>query len=55
MFGCVFTATLGMASVTWYALGGHISEEEMEHEAREHQEAKARRGRFFGLVKRKSE
>ena len=40
MFGCVLTATLGMASVTWYALGGHISEEEMEHEAREHQEAR---------------
>lgn len=54
MFGCVLTATIGMASVTWYTLGGHISEEEMEHEAREQQEAKARRGRFFGLIKQRS-
>ncbi|KAI0824829.1 Fet3 protein [Trametes gibbosa] len=54
MFGCVFTAVLGMASVTWYTLGGHISEEEMEHEAREHQEAKERKGRLFGLIKRRS-
>ena len=35
MLGCVATATLGMATVAWYALGGHISEEEMEDEARE--------------------
>ncbi|KAI0634793.1 Fet3 protein [Trametes polyzona] len=54
MFGCVLTATIGMASVTWYTLGGHISEEEMEHEAREEQDAKDRRGRFFGLLKRGS-
>ncbi|PIL27757.1 transporter [Ganoderma sinense ZZ0214-1] len=53
MFGCVATATLGMATVAWYALGGHISEEEMEDEAREHQEAKERRGRLFGLIKGK--
>ena len=51
MFACVFTATLGMASVTCYALGGHIREE-MEHEAREYQEARERRGRFFGLAKK---
>lgn len=43
-----------MLTVTWYALGGHISEEEMEHEAREQQEAKAKRGRFFGLLKPKA-
>ncbi|KAI8986650.1 Fet3 protein [Trametes punicea] len=54
MAGCVLTATIGMATVTWYALGGHISEEEMEDEAREKQEAKERRGRFFGLLKRRS-
>ncbi|TBU58335.1 Fet3 protein [Dichomitus squalens] len=53
MFGCVLTAVIGMSTVTWYALGGHISEEEMEHEAREHQEAKEKRGRLFGLIKRK--
>ncbi|KAI9062216.1 multicopper oxidase [Trametes sanguinea] len=54
MAGCVLTATIGMCTVTWYALGGHISEEEMEDEAREHQEAKERRGKFFGLLKRRS-
>ena len=50
MFGCVFRAVLGMGTVTWYALGGHITEEEMEDEARERQEAKERRGRLFGLI-----
>ncbi|KAI0360410.1 Fet3 protein [Trametes cingulata] len=54
MFGCVLTATIGMATVTWYTLGGHISEEEMEHEVREQVEAKERRGRFFGLLKKRS-
>lgn len=54
MFGCVLTAVIGMGTVTWYALGGHISEEEMESEAREKQEAKERRGRFFGLGKGKA-
>ena len=53
MFGCVFTAVVGMSTVTWYALGGHISEEEMEDEAREYQEAKERRGKLFGLIKGK--
>ncbi|KAH9948017.1 Fet3 protein [Amylocystis lapponica] len=51
MAGCVLTATLGMITVVWYALGGHISEAEMEYEARLHQEEKERRGRFFGLAK----
>ncbi|KAI0092737.1 Fet3 protein [Irpex rosettiformis] len=54
MFGCVFTAVLGMLTVTWYSLGGHISEAEMEHEARLHQEAKAKKGKFFGLWKPKA-
>ena len=54
MAGCVLTAVLGMLTVVWYALGGHISEEEMEHEAREQQEAKARRGKLFGLIKPKN-
>ncbi|KZT07992.1 multicopper oxidase [Laetiporus sulphureus 93-53] len=52
MFGCVFTAVLGMATVVWYALGGHISEAEIEHEERLRLEAKAARGRFFGLAKK---
>ncbi|OCH87144.1 Fet3 protein [Obba rivulosa] len=54
MFGCVLTAVIGMLTVTWYAIGGHISEEEMEDESRQHEEEKARRGRFFGLIKRRS-
>ncbi|EMD34889.1 Fet3 iron oxidase [Gelatoporia subvermispora B] len=54
MFGCVLTATIGMLTVTWYAIGGHISEAEMEHEALQHEEAKARRGRLFGLIKKRS-
>ena len=52
MAGCVLTAVIGMSTVAWYALGGHGTEEEMEREAREREEAKARKGRFFGLVKR---
>lgn len=51
MFGCVLTAVIGMSTVTWYALGGHITEEEMEREVREQVEAKERRGKFFGLLK----
>ena len=54
MAGCVLTAVIGMLTVTWYSLGGHISEEEMEHEVRREQEAKAKRGKFFGLVKPKT-
>jgi len=50
---CVLTAVIGMATVIWYSLGGHISEEEMEHEVREHLAAKDRRGRFFGLLARR--
>ncbi|KAH8101809.1 Fet3 protein [Cristinia sonorae] len=53
MTGCVLAAFIGMLTVTWYALGGHVSEEEMEHEARLAAEAKAKRGRFFGLLKSK--
>jgi iron transport multicopper oxidase len=51
---CVLTAIIGMVTVVWYSLGGHISEEEMEHEVREHLAAKGRRGRFFGLLGKKS-
>lgn len=42
-----------MASVVWYALGGHISEEEIEHEVREAIAAKEKRGKFFGLLRAK--
>lgn len=52
---CVFTATLGMASVVWYALGGHLSEEEEEHEVRRQLDAKERRrGRILGIFARRS-
>ncbi|EKM75832.1 hypothetical protein AGABI1DRAFT_79402, partial [Agaricus bisporus var. burnettii JB137-S8] len=52
MFGCVFTAALGMASVVWYTFGGHISEEDIEEEIRAKISEKAKRGRFFGLLRR---
>ncbi|KIM42143.1 multicopper oxidase [Hebeloma cylindrosporum] len=52
MAGCVLAAVLGMLTVGWYALGGHISAEEMEHEVREAIAAKEKKGKFFGLVKR---
>lgn len=55
MAGAVLTAVIGMMTVTWYTLGGHISEAEMEHEARLELEAKEKRGRFFGLLKKKAE
>lgn len=54
MAGCVLTAVIGMLTVTWYSLGGYISEEEMEHEVRREQEEKARRGKLFGLIKPKA-
>ncbi|KAJ3554885.1 hypothetical protein NM688_g2878 [Phlebia brevispora] len=50
MAGSVLTAVIGMMTVTWYSLGGHISEEEMEEEARVEQEAKEKRGKFFGFA-----
>ena len=54
MFGCVLTAVIGMGTVTWYALGGHISEEEMEHEVRMEQAAKERRkNKIVGVIFRK--
>ena len=54
MFGCVFTAVLGMMTVTWYSLGGHISEDEMEQEFRHAQLQKEKRGKLFGLLKSKA-
>lgn len=58
MFGCVLTAVVGMASVAWYALGERFSDEEVEEETRRRQEAKEKRGRFWGvgrLVRAKNE
>ena len=52
MAGCVLTAVLGMATVVWYSLGGHISEAEIEYEERLRIEAKEARGKFFGLAKK---
>ncbi|KAF8067721.1 Fet3 protein [Lyophyllum atratum] len=43
MFGCVLTATLGMISVLWYAIGGQMTDEEAEEEARRAIAAKAAR------------
>ncbi|KAH9000834.1 Fet3 protein [Lactarius hatsudake] len=53
MTGCVLTAVLGMLTVAWYAIGGALSEEELEHDARAAHAAKLKRGRLFGLVKPK--
>ncbi|KAI0305242.1 Fet3 protein [Multifurca ochricompacta] len=53
MTGCVLTAVLGMLTVAWYTMGGALSEEELEHEVRAAHAAKLKRGRLFGLVKRK--
>lgn len=50
----MLTAVLGMASVIWYALGGAISEEEMEHEVQRDLEAKEKKGKFFGLLKKRN-
>ncbi|KAI0263015.1 Fet3 protein [Gloeopeniophorella convolvens] len=55
MTGCVLTAVLGMASVAWYSMGGALSDEEVEREVRAAHAAKIKRGRFFGLVKRKQQ
>ncbi|KIK41685.1 multicopper oxidase [Suillus luteus UH-Slu-Lm8-n1] len=54
MAGCVLTAVIGIVTVMWYAMGGSITEEEMEEEARKRIEEKERKGKFFGLIKRKS-
>jgi iron transport multicopper oxidase len=53
MTGCVLTAVLGMLTIVWYAIGGALSEEEVEREVRAAQAAKLKRGRFFGLLKRR--
>lgn len=49
----MLTAVLGMLSVVWYALGGAISEEEIEHEVREKIARKEKRGKLWGLLPKK--
>ncbi|KAH8110260.1 Fet3 protein [Phellopilus nigrolimitatus] len=49
MAGCVLTAVLGMASVSWYALGERLSDAEVEEDTRRKADAKAARGRFYGV------
>ena len=53
MTGCVLTAVIGMLTVVWYAIGGALSDEEVEREVRAAQAAKLTRRRLFGLLKRK--
>lgn len=55
MTGCVLTAVLGMLTVTWYAIGGALSEEEVERDVRAAHAAKLKRGRLFGLIKGKQQ
>jgi iron transport multicopper oxidase len=53
MTGCVLTAVIGMLTVVWYAIGGILSDEEIERDVRAAHAAKLERGRLFGLLKRK--
>ena len=54
MAGSVLTAVFGMMTVTWYTLGGHISDEDMEEEVRKEIEAKEKRRKFFGMFRTKA-
>ena len=54
MAGCVLAAVLGMITVVWYALGGQITDEEIEQEVLAKREKKEKRKDFFkGLIPRK--
>lgn len=55
MTGCVLTAVIGMITVVWYAMGGALSDEEIEREVRAAHAAKMKRGRLFGLLKRQQQ
>ena len=55
MTGCVLTAVIGMITVVWYAMGGSLSDEEIEREVRAAHAAKMKRGRLFGLLKRQQQ
>ncbi|KAF8630296.1 hypothetical protein AX15_003009 [Amanita polypyramis BW_CC] len=47
MAGCVLSAVFGMGAVVWYALGGRISDEEIEHQIREKRAKKEKRNKFL--------
>jgi iron transport multicopper oxidase len=55
MTGCVLMAVIGILTVMWYAIGGALSDEEVEREVRAAQAAKLTRGRLFGLLRRKQQ
>ncbi|EIW77038.1 Fet3 ferroxidase [Coniophora puteana RWD-64-598 SS2] len=55
MFGCVLTACLGMLTVMWYSLGTQFTDEEVEEAVKARIEAKAKRGKLFGLIKPKQD
>jgi iron transport multicopper oxidase len=55
MTGCVLTAVIGMITVAWYAIGGVLSDEEIEHEAHAAHVAKLKYGWLFELLKRKQQ
>lgn len=45
-----------MVAVVWYSLvGGHITDEEVEREVQAKLDAKEKRGKFFGLIPKRSE
>ncbi|KZV80843.1 laccase [Exidia glandulosa HHB12029] len=50
--GCILAAVLGMASVAWYAWGGHISDEEVEEQVRQRQAAKTTRPNLISRLGR---
>lgn len=55
MAGCVLTAAVGILTVVWYsAMGGTITEEEIEELVLKRIEEKERKGKFFGLFKKKT-
>lgn len=51
----MLTAVLGILTVVWYsAMGGTITEEEIEELVLKRIEEKERKGKFFGLFKKKT-
>lgn len=52
--GCILAAVLGMATVAWYAWGGHISDEEVEEQVRRQQAAKSARPGFISRFRAKN-
>lgn len=54
MTGCILTAFIGIGTVTWYSMGGVITDEEVEEEVRQRLDKKERRGKLFGLFKKRT-